>query len=218
VQTSVIIPAYNEEKVIGLVLDSIPRGYEIIVVNDGSTDETKQIAEKHPKVKVVSHSQKKGKGAALKTGIENSTGDILVFIDGDNQFDSKEIPRLINLIQEGEADLVLGVRDFSTIPLARRITNELARFAIWLITNQKFKDPLIGFRAVSRKSIQQTELRRNDFGIDTEMLIKAKKIGCIIEEIPITVNYNTGKSYFGIRDGIKLVSFFLVMFLTNLFS
>jgi len=215
VQISVIIPAYNEEKFIGSVLGSVPREYETIVVNDGSTDKTKQIVERFTNVKVISHPKKLGKGAALKTGIKNSTGDVLVFMDGDNQFDSSEIPRLVDLIQKKDADLVLGVRDFSTIPLWRRITNELSRFAIWLITNKKFRDPLVGFRAVSKNCIKQIELKRNDFRTETEMLIKFKKIGCRIEEIPVSVNYNSNKSYFGIRDGIKLVGFLFRMFLSN---
>lgn len=214
-QISVIIPAYNEEKFIGSVLGSVPREYETIVVNDGSTDKTKQIVERFTNVKVISHPKKLGKGAALKTGIKNSTGDVLVFMDGDNQFDSSEIPRLVDLIQKKDADLVLGVRDFSTIPLWRRITNELSRFAIWLITNKKFRDPLVGFRAVSKNCIKQIELKRNDFRTETEMLIKFKKIGCRIEEIPVSVNYNSNKSYFGIRDGIKLVGFLFRMFLSN---
>jgi len=196
-------------------LGSVPREYETIVVNDGSTDKTKQIVERFTNVKVISHPKKLGKGAALKTGIKNSTGDVLVFMDGDNQFDSSEIPRLVDLIQKKDADLVLGVRDFSTIPLWRRITNELSRFAIWLITNKKFRDPLVGFRAVSKNCIKQIELKRNDFRTETEMLIKFKKIGCRIEEIPVSVNYNSNKSYFGIRDGIKLVGFLFRMFLSN---
>ena len=217
-QVSVIIPAYNEEKFIGSVLGSVPRGYETIVVNDGSTDKTEQIAKRFTNVRVISHPKKLGKGAALKTGIKNSTSDVLVFIDGDGQFDSSEIPRLVDLIQKKDVSLVLGFRDFSMIPLRRRITNELSRFAIWLITNKKFRDPLIGFRAVSKNCIRQIELKRNDFGTETEMLIKFKKIGCRIEEIPVSVNYNSNKSYFGILDGVKLVCFLFRMFLSNLFG
>ena len=216
-QVSVIIPAYNEEGSIDSVLKSVPTGCEIIVVSDGSADKTKQIAEKFTKVKVISHPKRLGKGAALKTGIKNSTGDVLVFMDGDGQFDSSEIPKLVDPIQKNKADLVLGVRNFSVIPSIRRITNKLSRFAIWLITNKKFRDPLVGFRAVSKDCMQKIELKRNDFGTEIEMLIKFKKTGCRIDEIPVTVNYNSNNSYFGILDGIKLVGFLFRMFLSNLF-
>lgn len=215
---SVIIPAYNEEKFIESVLESIPKEYEIIVVDDGSTDKTKQMAEGFPNVRVVSHPKKSGKGAALKTGIKNSTGDVFVFIDGDNQFKSSEIPKLVKPIQEDKSDVVLGFRDFSLVPLGRRITNELTRFAIWLITNKKFRDPLVGFRAVSRNCMQKIELKRNDFRTETEMLIRFNKIGCRIDETPVSVKYGADKSYFGLRDGIKLVGFFFSMFISNRLS
>ncbi|MBN2014222.1 MAG: glycosyltransferase family 2 protein [Candidatus Altiarchaeota archaeon] len=214
-QVSIIIPAYNEEKFIGSVLKSIPRAYETIVVDDGSTDKTKQAAEKFPQVKVITHPKKSGKGAAIKTGIKNSTGEVLVFLDGDGQFNSSEIQKLITPIQENKADLVLGVRDFNLIPLKRRITNELTRFAMWLITDKKFRDPLVGFRAVTRDSIKSIELIGDDFRTETEMLIKLKKTGCRITETPVSINYKANKSYFSIRDGIKLVSFLIMMLITS---
>lgn len=195
-------------------MESIPEGYERIVVSDGSTDNTKRIAEGFAGVRVISHPRKLGKGAALKTGIENSCGEVLVFVDGDAQFDSSEIPNLVEPIQKNEADFVLGFRDFSIVPSMRRITNELSRFAIWLITKRKFRDPLVGFRAVSRSCMRGIALKRNDFRVETEMIIKFKKNGCRIAEIPVKVNYHSNKSYFGFIDGIKLVLFFL----SNLFG
>ncbi|KPJ55781.1 hypothetical protein AMJ49_06360 [Parcubacteria bacterium DG_74_2] len=206
-QVSVIIPAYNEARFIASVLSLVPKAYEIIVVDDGSTDKTKQIAQAFPEVKIISHPEKLGKGAALRTGIKSANGEMLVFIDGDNQFNSSEIIKLVDLIQKDKADFVLGVRDFSKVPLTRRITNMLTGFAIYLITGKNFKDPLIGFRAVSKNYIEQIELKRNDFRTETEMLIKLEKTGCRIQEIPVSINYDSNNSYFGARDGIILVSF-----------
>ncbi len=215
-EVSVIIPAYNEEENIGSVLTTLPPEYEKIVVDDGSTDKTREKAGEFNGVTVISHKKKQGKGAALKTGLKNSTGDILVFIDGDGQFNSSEIHALTELIQENKADLVLGFRDFSKIPPKRRITNKLARLAVCLITNKKLKDPLIGFRAVSRKCIQQIKLEEDDFRTDTEMLIKLNKKSCRIGETPITINYRSNKSHFSTIDGIKLSHFLLKTLLSNL--
>src|SRR5262249_10490230 len=106
---SIVIPAHNEEAVIGRVLDELFQMnlYEIILVDDGSTDNTRAVAEKHG-AKIIRHPYNIGNGAAVKTGVREASGDIIVMMDGDGQHSPADIPRLISYI--GDYDMVVGAR------------------------------------------------------------------------------------------------------------
>jgi glycosyltransferase involved in cell wall biosynthesis len=132
---SVIILAKNEENNIDSVLTSVKLKlsklcYQVIVIDDGSTDRTKDVALSHG-VSVISHNINKGKGAAMKTGVVNSNGNIVVFIDGDGAHDPGDILKVVAPIQQGKADMVIGSRNMPgsiipSSPLRRRLSNNLA--------------------------------------------------------------------------------------------
>lgn len=175
---SVVIPAKNEGKRIGWVIEEA-RKYadEIIVVDDHSTDGTEQVAEKLG-AKVTSNNQKEGYIGAIKTGFEKATGDIIVTLDADGEHDPGDIPRLVKPILDGEADLVLGTR--------QKISRISERFINWL-TNFKVKanDSGTGFRAMKRDLALNLDLNgKCTCGI---LVLEANHYGARIAEVPITL-------------------------------
>lgn len=197
----VIIPAYNEEKTIAQVIREIPRQIEginkieVLVIDDGSTDNTIQEA-KNTGAVVVSHKKNEGLGFAFSTGIKEALkmgADIIVNIDADGQFDPKEIPKLVKPILEKKAEMVAGSRfedkaTISQIPFARRWGNKAFTSLINILTREKFTDTQCGFRAYSREAV----LRLNLFGKFTytqEVFLDLVNKGLKIEQVPITVKY-----------------------------
>jgi len=160
-RVAVIIPAYNEEKTIGKVIKEIPREFEdlrIIVVDDGSTDNTSQVAKEAGADKIVRFRENRGLGIAMKKGIEEAlyTGaDIYVNIDADDQFNSGDIPKLIEPIEDGYADLAMGSRFLDQkpeIPEIKKIGNILLTKLINFITNKELTDTQCGFWAYTREA------------------------------------------------------------------
>ena len=189
---SIIIPAYNEESSIGLVLDALPQEklHEIIVVDNGSTDATARVAEEHG-ARVVKE-PRKGYGSACLKGIDElDAPDIVVFIDGDFSDFPEEIVLLIGPIETGEKDFVLGSRmilpksQLALLPQAR-YGNRLAVFLIKLFFKHEFTD-LGPFRAIRYSSLMSIGMKDIDFGWTVEMQIKAVRYGLRIQEVP--VNY-----------------------------
>jgi len=189
------IPAHNEEKTIAKVI-LLTKQYvdEIIVVDDGSVDMTGEIAEALG-AKVIRFSENLGKGAAVRAIIEYARKlkpDVLVLLDADLQHDPHEIPKLIEPILNGEADLVIGSRFLgkSKIPLIRGIGLKVLTVLAKQGTN--ITDPLSGFRALSRKVYETLELSESGYGIEVDMLADAAKKGYKIKEVPIIIRYDTG--------------------------
>ncbi len=147
---SVVLPAKNESGAIGLTINQIHQlnlVNEIIVVNDGSTDNTLKVAEGAGAI-VISHPYSKGNGAAIKTGARNATGDIIVFMDADGQHDPEDIPRLIEKIEQGY-DLVVGARQKgSQASVGRGIANKLYNNLATYMSDHPVEDLTSGFRAV----------------------------------------------------------------------
>ena len=213
---SIIIPAYNEESSIGLVLDALPQEklHEIIVVDNGSTDATARVAQEHG-ARVVKE-PRKGYGSACLKGIDElDAPDIVVFIDGDFSDFPEEIVLLIRPIENGEKDFVLGSRmilpksQSALLPQAR-YGNRLAVFLIKLFFKHEFTD-LGPFRAIRYSSLMSIGMKDMDFGWTVEMQIKAVRNGLRIREVP--VNYRkrigiskiTGTVLGTFRAGIKII-------------
>ena len=213
---SIIIPAYNEESSIGLVLDALPQEklHEIIVVDNGSTDATARVAQEHG-ARVVKE-PRKGYGSACLKGIDElDAPDIVVFIDGDFSDFPEEIVLLIGPIETGEKDFVLGSRMISPksqlalLPQAR-YGNRLAILLIKLFFKYEFTD-LGPFRAIRYSSLMLLGMQDRDFGWTVEMQIKAVRNGLRIHEVP--VNYRkrigiskiTGTISGTIRAGTKII-------------
>lgn len=198
----VMIPCYNEEKTLSEVVEKVPRKIpgidkvEILVIDDGSTDKTAQIAKKL-KVNLVSHYKNEGLGVAFKTGVENALAmdaDIVTNIDADMQFNPLDIPKIIKPILAGEADMVTASRfkDKKLIPKnmpwLKKIGNKGFTTLINLLTGEKFTDTQCGFRAYSREAA----LKLNLFGRFTytqEVFLDLVNKGMKIVDVPVKVKY-----------------------------
>ena len=213
---SVIIPAYNEESSIGLVLDALPQEkiHEIIVVDNCSTDATARVAQEHG-ARVVKE-PRTGYGSACLKGIDElDDPDIIVFIDGDFSDFPEEIVLLIGPIETGEKDFVLGSRmifpksQLALLPQAR-YGNRLAILLIKLFFKYEFTD-LGPFRAIRYSSLMSLGMQDRDFGWTVEMQIKALRNGLRIHEVPVNYRKRVGISKItgtlsgAIRAGTKII-------------
>ena len=198
-KVSVIIPAFNEESSIGLVLNDLPSDslHEIIVVDNGSTDNTANVA-REAGARVVDE-KRKGYGAACLRGIaELNQPDIVVFLDGDYSDYPEEIIDLIQPIDSGEKDFVVGSR--MILPESRlalfpqaRYGNRLAVFLMWIFFKYRYTD-LGPFRAIRHESLKKIGMQDQNFGWTVEMQIKAVRNGLRIREIPVRYRDRVGVS------------------------
>ncbi|MDH7606662.1 MAG: glycosyltransferase family 2 protein [Candidatus Bathyarchaeota archaeon] len=192
---SVVIPAYNEEKTIGRVIEEIIQvmeslgfPYEIIVIDDGSEDCTKEVAGKY-KVTILSNGKNMGKGYALRKGFQQASGNIIVTIDADGSHRPKEIPDLINALLDG-ADIVAGSRflgkDKDHTSKLHVFGNYLINMAIIVLTGKMVTDSQTGLRALKRELLQSFSLESQGYEIETEITVKGLKNGFVFKEIPIS--------------------------------
>ncbi|BAD84553.1 dolichol-phosphate mannosyltransferase [Thermococcus kodakarensis KOD1] len=208
---SVVIPAYNEEKRLPKVLERIPEFVdEVIVVDDGSSDNTYSSAlsfsEKDPRVKAFRLEKNCGKGCAMREGIKHTTGDIVVFMDADGQHLPEEIGKLVRPIVEGRADLVIGARKVEVQgkrPLHRRLSNIITTRLIRLKLGTYVYDTQSGFRAYRRGFLPEIESDR--YEVETEMLIKAAKMGAKIVEVPVSMIYGVETGHFRAEDVFRFL-------------
>lgn len=191
---AVIIPAYNEEKKIAHVIETIPKFVDkVIVVDDGSADKTKEIAQQSGAI-VISHRGNKGVGAAFKTGVKTALNldlDIAVNIDADGQFNSNDIEKLVTPIINGEADFVTASRfkDPTFYPEMSKVKfwgNKFMSRFISRITRQKFYDVSCGFRAYSKETLQRLNLF-GQFTYTQETFIDLVYKNLTILEVPVHV-------------------------------
>ncbi|HHX44925.1 MAG TPA: glycosyltransferase family 2 protein [Chloroflexi bacterium] len=159
---SVVIPTYNEEEAIGVVLDDVTRacetlecGWEILVINDGSTDRTCAICETYPHVRIVSHRRNLGNGAARTTGIKSAKGQYVVMIDADATYPADEIPRLVKELES--CDMVIGAREreMGTLKWLRSAAKEFIRALASYLTETRIPDLNSGLRAMKRDLVPQ---------------------------------------------------------------
>lgn len=197
----IVIPCYNEEKVIKKVIKDIKNESwkNIIVVDDGSTDNTLQKA-KEEKVFALRHVINRGKGAAVKTGLEfakTKDADIVVTIDGDGQNNPKEIKKMVKKIEEG-FDVVMGTRfknKKNKIPTFNKFANKFANFFIFFVYGIMVSDSQSGFRAYSKKALELLDLKMDRYEFDSEVIREIARNKLKYTEIPIDVFYtNYSKS------------------------
>jgi len=213
---TVVIPAYNEEKTIGDVIfetNSIMNGlgvpYEIIVVDDGSTDKTGQIASTHKAI-VLSNKKNCGKGYALRRALQRASGDIIVTIDSDGEHKPKEIPDLIEPLFNG-TDIVAGSRFLGSQMRATTHLNVIGNFlfnaAIMTLTGRVVTDSQTGFRAIKRNVLDTLNLESDGYEIEAEITVKGLRNGFVFKEKPITVErrkYNVSKLKL-LSDGTRIL-------------
>ncbi len=217
---SIVLPAKNEAGAIGDTIDKIHAlniAKEILVVNDGSTDQTQEVAEKLG-ARVINHPYSKGNGAAIKTGARAASGDIIVFMDADGQHDPNDIFQLIEKIEQGY-DLVVGARQKgSQASVGRGIANALYNNLATYMTEQKVEDLTSGFRAVrADKFLEFLYLLPNGFSYPTTSTMAFFRAGYSVAYVPIHAAKRIGTSHIQpLKDGIR---FFLIIFkIATLFS
>src|SRR5690554_7594057 len=210
---SVVLPAKNEAAAIGSTLERIfthVPGAEVIVVNDGSTDNTLEIAQAAG-AKVVSHPYSKGNGAAIKSGARAATGDVIVFMDADGQHDPADIPRLLARLEEGH-DMVVGARQKgSQASIGRSIANKFYNRLATYMTGHRIEDLTSGFRAVRASKFREfLYLLPNGFSYPTTSTMAFFRAGYSVAYEPIHAAQRIGKSHIRLlRDGSR---FLLIIF------
>jgi len=214
---SVVIPVYNEEATIARVISrvaALPLNLEIVVVDDCSTDGTREILSllsDIESVNVILKDFNAGKGAAIRTGFEVATGDFLVIQDADLEYDPRDIPQLIQPLLRGEADIVYGsrfigeeVQDESWI---HRLGNAVLTGASNLFSGLKLTDMETCYKAFSKEAIRSVEIDQNRFGMEPELTAKLARQGFKFVEVPISYDsrgYDEGKKI-GFRDLLNAI-------------
>lgn len=209
---SVIIPVYNELRTILEIIrrvKEVPLNKEIIVVDDASTDGTRELLEKcDDGIKVFFHSTNQGKGAAIRTALPHITGSIVVIQDADLEYDPSEYPRLIAPILEGKADVVYGSRFLGGPHRVHLFWHSVGNWIVTtfsnMLTNLNLTDMETGYKAFRSEVMKRIRIESNRFGFEPEITAKVAKMGCRVFEVPISYSgrdYSEGKKI-DWRDGI----------------
>jgi len=225
VNIAVAIPARNEERTIASVVALTRRIIpNVIVINDGSTDRTGFVA-RAAGAHVVNHRTNRGKGAAIETAFSwaRATGvDVLVLLDGDGQHDPREIPKLLDPVLKGEADIAVGSRWISEeglreMPSHRRLGNTVLTFMTRMAGGAPVKDTQSGFRAFGRKAIRELRINALGFEVESTILIQARQRNMRVVEVPIRCRYgnleaNTERSS---SHGFRVLNYLLRLLRTE---
>jgi len=218
-RVSFLIPAYNEAATIESVLDAVAAlglDHEFVVVDDGSADETAAIVERyseaHPGVVTLIRQANRGKGAAVRAAIGVMTGDIAVIQDADMEYDPTDVPKLIEPIQRGAADVVYGSRLSGGQPQRaymfwHLVGNRMLSLLAGLLFNTTLSDMETGYKAFRTDALRQLKLTQDDFGIEPEITGEICLRGMRVFEVPIAYygrTYEEGKNITW-RDGFKAV-------------
>ena len=210
------MPAYNEGKYIGtMVLNTRQYVDEVIIIDDGSTDDTSKIASLAG-AEVVRHSQNRGYGAAILSIFDEARKrdpDILVILDADSQHNPQEIPNIIQPILNG-CDVVIGSREkqASKIPFYRRLGQKVISSSVNILSKNHLTDSECGFRAFSRKAIFALDLKENGMAISAETVAEANRCNLKIAEVPVSVTYNKDSSTLNpVTHGLSVITRILVM-------
>lgn len=198
-QILTLIPAWNEVDFIAPIVSATVINYHLLVVDDGSTDATAQVAAESGAT-VVSHKKNMGKGIALLTGFKwaiEKNYDLVITLDADGQHDPQEIPNFIDRYEHSGADLIIGRRDFRRMPFPNNFANRIGSFLLSLALRQRILDNQSGFRLHTKRLLQSLDLRATGFELEVELLVMAVCKGFQLDWVDIRTIYGTGKkSYF----------------------
>jgi len=195
---TVIVPAYNEAQGLAVVLDKLFRvvddTYEVIVVDDGSTDRTAEVAEGFP-CRLIRHKVNRGKGGALKTGVRHARSEAVVWLDADDTYPVEPIPAMVAALQDSY-DLVYASRRSSRthIPAFNRIGNALFRWAIRGFYGFQPYDPCTGLCGVRKEHLESMQLQATKFAIEPEIAMKAGRMKLRMLDIPIEYRPRIGQA------------------------
>ena len=212
---SIVIPVYNEKNTIKEIVRRVretPFEKEIIIVDDYSTDGTRELLkeiENEPDLCILYNTQNMGKGASLRSGFENVTGDIVIIQDADLEYDPGEYPNLIQPISEGKADVVYGSRFMGgqrrVLYFWHTVGNHLLTLFSNMMTNLNLTDMETCYKVFRSEVIQKITIKSNRFGVEPEITAKIARLGVRLYEIPISYNgrkYSEGKKI-GWKDGVN---------------
>lgn len=212
---SVVIPVYNEKATIREIIkrvEAVPVDKEIIVVDDFSTDGTREMLSKIESrgIRVIYHQKNMGKGAALRTGFGVAAGDIIIIQDADLEYDPQEYPKLIKPILEGKADAVYGSRFMGSEPhrvfyFWHMVGNKILTILSNMFTNLSLTDMETCFKVFKREVIRNITIEENRFGFEPEITAKLAKMDIRLFEVGISYygrSYKEGKKI-GWKDGIS---------------
>lgn len=196
----IIVPAFNEEEMIGQVIDQLvqrkPKNMEteIVVVNDGSGDKTESEAQKRGATTVISHLLNRGLGGALGTGLAYARkigADFAVTFDADGQHNPDDLAKVLRPLIEKKADIVIGSRLIgkSDMPLDRKVLNYIANLTNFLLWGVWVTDSQSGLRGFAKSAIKKIEIKMNKMEVSSEFLKEAKRHNLSIEEVPIKAVY-----------------------------
>jgi glycosyltransferase involved in cell wall biosynthesis len=206
IRYDVLIPAYNAETTISELISQLSSLIQppknIIVVDDGSQDNTVQICENH-KVRVIRNIENRGKGYVLKIGfktfLEDSSTEYLLCLDADLQHPVSSVPDFLRVAENKQSKFVLGVRKdrLKSMPGHRVLSNLLTSYIISWFSGQDIKDSQCGFRLIHRDLLKKVKLAENGYQLESEMILNSAREGFLIDYVSIPTIYNDEKSYIG---------------------
>ena len=216
---SIVIPCFNELETIEMIIDAVLASpvpnKEVIVIDDCSTDGTRDVLRDkiEPRIdQVIFHDRNQGKGAALRTGFKAATGDIVLIQDADLEYDPRDYERLLAPIIEGRADVVFGSRfaggeSHRVFYFWHSVGNRLLTLMSNMLTDLNLTDMEVCYKVFRREIIQQIEIEEDRFGFEPEITAKVAKLHCRVYEVGISYagrTFSEGKKI-GWRDGVRAI-------------
>jgi glycosyltransferase involved in cell wall biosynthesis len=211
---SVVIPVFNERATIAEILSRVRRALdgkesELVVVDDGSTDGTREALRSIAGIRLIEHEQNQGKGAALRTGFAAANGDVVIVQDADLEYDPRDYPKLLEPIEDGRADVVFGSRFLGgphrVLFFWHYLANKLLTWLSNMVTNLNLSDMETGYKVFRRPVLERIHIRSDRFNFEPEITAKVAKTRCRVYEVPISYSgrtYDEGKKI-GWRDGLS---------------
>ena len=217
---SIVMPVFNEAATIAASVERVlaaPIGLEIeiVIVDDGSTDGTREVLrqlETDPRIRVFRHEENQGKGAGLRTGFARARGEIVTIQDADLEYDPSELAKVVQPIVDGRADVVYGSRFAGgechrVLYFWHYVGNRFLTLLSNMLTNLNLTDMETCYKAFRREVLARFEIEENRFGVEPEMTAKVARLGCRVYEVGISYDgrtYAEGKKI-GWRDGVRAI-------------